>query len=71
MRFDFIKYDEKAVVDQNFLKKQFEALAAAVSHHKTGRAQSLVFTHLEEAFMWVGKMIRDEQIARTKGEAQP
>ena len=63
-RFDYVKYDEKAAFDQAQLKTEFEALTELVGSLMDGRAKSLVFTKLEEAYMWCGKAIRDEQIAR-------
>jgi hypothetical protein len=68
MRFEFVQYDEQAKVDLNFLKKTFVVLEVALSHHKEGRSKSLALTHLEESFMWVSKMIRDEQIARNQAD---
>jgi hypothetical protein len=69
-RFDYVKYDSRATEDQARFKAQFEELEHAVTANlKPGRASSLVLTKLEEAYMWVGKAIRDEQIVRT-GEAQ-
>lgn len=64
-RFDYVKYDEKAAEMQSNFKDDFEALErAVVANLKPGRASSLVLTKLEEAYMWVGKAIRDEQIVR-------
>jgi hypothetical protein len=31
-----------------------------------GRAKSIILTKLEEAFMWMGKAVRDDQIERDK-----
>lgn len=64
-RFDYVKYDNKAQEDQAYIKTRFEELEEAVMGNlKPGRASALVLTKLEEAYMWVGKAIRDEQIAR-------
>ncbi len=64
-RFDYVAYDEKAAEDQRQFKAMFEEIEIACSRHlKPGRASSLVFTKLEEAYMWIGKAIRDEQIVR-------
>ena len=64
-RFDYVKYDEKATEDQAQFKTLFEEVETACARNlKPGRASALVFTKLEEAYMWVGKAIRDEQIAR-------
>lgn len=64
-RFDYVKYDPPAVELQNEFKSDFEALAVMVEEKlPKGRAQALVLTKLEEAYMWVGKAIRDKQIER-------
>ncbi len=65
MRFDYVKYDDQATDTQSNFKMAFVALESMVEGLLTkGRAQALVLTKLEEAYMWVGKAIRDEQIAR-------
>lgn len=63
-RFDYVKYDDEAVMHQVVFKSAFEAMETLALTLKPGRAQALVLTKLEEAYMWVGKAIRDEQIAR-------
>jgi len=63
-RFDYVKYDEKAANLQAEFKTFFEAIEARVNDLMPGRAQSLAMTKLEEAYMWIGKAIRDEQIFR-------
>lgn len=64
-RFDYVKYDDQAAASQAAFKRSFEQLAAdAEQLLPKGRAQALVLTKLEESYMWVGKAIRDEQIAR-------
>jgi uncharacterized membrane-anchored protein YjiN (DUF445 family) len=64
-RFDYVRYDDEAVEQQNKFKKMFKELEDAVENDLgRGRPQSLVMTKLEEAYMWVGKAIRDEQIRR-------
>lgn len=68
-RFDYIKYDDKATAHQKLFKDQFQLLEVSIAYHGDGRAKSLALTALEEAYMWIGKMIRDEQIARN-GSAQ-
>ena len=65
-RFDYVKYDEKAVKQQAEFKEKFQELERMTDALQNGRAKSLVFTKLEEAYMWVGKQIRDEQIERNK-----
>lgn len=69
-RFDYVKYDDAAAVTQATFKLLFENLADNANKILAkGRAQSLVLTKLEEAYMWVGKAIRDEQIARGGDQA--
>lgn len=63
-RFDYVAYDPPAVVKQAELKEGFTILARLVERLGPSRAQSLALTKLEEAYMWVGKAIRDEQAAR-------
>lgn len=64
-RFDYVKYDEKATSDQARFKAIFMAIEAKVTDLlQSPRAKALVLTKLEEAYMWVGKAIRDDQIER-------
>lgn len=64
-RFDFLKFDETAEANHAQIKAAFQDLEKVLSSKLAGsRAQSLIMTHLEEAFMWVGKAIRDDQLAR-------
>lgn len=68
-RFSYVKYDEGSVDVQESLKKGFEHLEEmAEAMLLDGRPKSLVMTHLEEAYMWTGKAIRDAQIKR---DSQP
>ena len=64
-RFDYIAYDEEAQRHQEHAKKICDDLRAHIETNlKPGRASSLAMTKLEECYMWVGKQIRDDQIAR-------
>jgi hypothetical protein len=63
-RFDCVKYDDVAAENQRAFKAMFEELEKHVVATLSGRPQALVLTKLEEAYMWVGKAIRDEQVAR-------
>lgn len=64
-RFDYVKYDDQAIKDQAAFKQEFETLSVAVEVSlKSPRAKALVQTKLEEAYMWIGKAIRDDQIVR-------
>lgn len=64
-RFDYVKYDEVSMEKQAKIKEAFEAVETLVDLSiNDGRAKALVLTHLEIAYMWTGKAIRDEQIGR-------
>jgi hypothetical protein len=64
-RFDYVAYDTLATEAQLDFKARFKDLAnATVTQLPPGRAQSIVLTKLEEAYMWVGKAIRDAQVQR-------
>jgi hypothetical protein len=73
-RFDYVKYDDRAAARQNKLKKMVQELdqeIASIGQDIMGalggqmnRSKALAITKLEEFYMWVGKAIRDEQIAR-------
>ena len=64
-RFSYVKYDEHSQMRQEEFKKLFENLESFVdSFLNDGRAKSLCLTSLEEAYMWTGKALRDQQIAR-------
>lgn len=65
-RFDYVKYDDKAVSAQNDLKNKIQELETLVETHlpQPSRAKSLIMTKLEEAYMWMGKAIRDDQVIR-------
>lgn len=64
-RFDYVAYDEKAKKDQ----EKFKELVTEVESHVESRiscprSKALVLTKLEEAYMWIGKGIRNDQIKR-------
>lgn len=64
-RFDYVKYDEDSENPQLEAKTDFIAIAEKIENLGPSRAASLALTKLEEAYMWVGKAIRDNQIARS------
>lgn len=68
-RFSYVKYDEESQTKQELLKKQFEVLEAMVDTLTESRPKALCLTALEEAYMWTGKAIRDEQISRNSQTA--
>ena len=63
-RFDYVKYDEKAQGLQETIKARFMGVEVQIDRLPEGRAKSLAYTKLEEAYMWIGKAIRDDQIKR-------
>jgi hypothetical protein len=66
MRFEYLKFDDVADRKLKGFKFHFEELANAVLDTlPAGRAQSLALEKLEEAYLWVGKSIRDDQLDRT------
>lgn len=68
-RFDYVKYDEKALNDQAALKGAFTVAETLVnSSLPKGRYQALALTALEEAYAWCGKGIRDACVARAEGK---
>lgn len=71
-RFSYVRYDEQAQKTQADFKADFEALEKKIEVLADGRAKVLVLTKLEEAYMWIGKSVRDDQIKRTgKVDEQP
>lgn len=70
-RFDYVKYDEEAVTTQNNFKQRCEEFERSVHTSLTSpRAKAIIFTKLEEVYMWIGKAIRDDQIMRKSAELQ-
>jgi hypothetical protein len=64
-RFDYVKYDERAMNIQDAFKRRVIDLEDAIeSLLDSPRAKALSLTKLEEFYMWVGKAIRDDQISR-------
>lgn len=63
-RFSYVRYDERATIQQEAFKEAFEKIEVMAADLKEGRAKSLLMIYLEVAYMWTGKAIRDEQIDR-------
>ncbi len=64
-RFDYVKYDDKAIEIQNAFKGYVSGLEFGIEKMLTSpRAKALALTKLEEAYMWIVKAIRDDQIER-------
>ena len=65
-RFDFIPYDKNHTALQNEAKDMCIQLECFIDSYPDGRAKSIALTKLEETYMWIGKMIRDDQINQAK-----
>lgn len=64
-RFSYVKYDDDIAIDQQGFRAAFELVEKQIEHSlPEGRAKSLALTKLEEAYMWIGKGLRDKQVAR-------
>ncbi len=67
-RFSYVKYDKIAIAKQERFKAMFECIEEyAKDNLSATRERSLLLTALEEAYMWAGKEIRNEQIIRNGG----
>ena len=62
-RFSYVLYDGVRAEKQQQAKALVESLEAFLDAMGTGRPHALALTALEECYMWIGKAIRDEQIA--------
>lgn len=64
-RFDYVAYDDKSKQLQSFFKTEFSYVEKSIEQNfKDSRYKSLAITKLEEAYMYIGKAIRDEQFER-------
>ena len=64
-RFDYVSYDKRSIDEQTAIKANCQELEHCVDNIlPDSRWKSLFMTHLEIAYMAVGKAIRDEQIKR-------
>lgn len=64
-RFDYTKYDEQANADQAAFKLDVTFLESRINASvQCPRSKVLALTKLEEVYMWIGKGIRNDQIAR-------
>lgn len=63
-RFEFVPYDDEAKSLQATAKRLYQEVEDFINAGPDGRNKSLALTALEESFMWVGKSVRDDQLAR-------
>ena len=65
MRFQYVDYDQLSTSKSGAIKAAVQEVEALLLKHlPESRPRSLALTKLEEAFMWAGKAIRDEQLER-------
>lgn len=64
--FDYVKFDGDSHRIQLQFKSMFQSLKAEVDQLAPSRHKAIIYTKLEEAYMWVGKAIRDEQKDRER-----
>lgn len=65
-RFDYVKYDNDSAEVQAEFKRRCQYLEEYIDLQLTvpSRARAIAINKLEECYMWIGKGIRDAQIAR-------
>ncbi len=61
--FEYVKYNAHTALAQEQFKKSVEAMERMILTLAPGRARSLAQTQLEVTYMWIGKALRDEQVA--------
>lgn len=71
-RFDYVEYDEIAATKQLGFKNLCMGIDQAIEEmlpfdKATIAAKTKAINHLEICYMWLGKALRDEQIARNGG----
>lgn len=71
MRFKHVDYDDKAKQQTAEFKAQVELIESTIDLFPNSRPKNLALTALEECYMWLGKMIRDEQLNRDVVVAGP
>jgi hypothetical protein len=65
-RFDYVKYDSEAEEIQRIFKESMINLESDMNQLLVSiRPKYLALAKLEEVYMWIGKAIRDDQLARS------
>ena len=70
-RFDYVKYDPRAQHQQMHAKSAVMHVEECIGRLDAGGATERALTALEECYMWIGKAIRDEQVATRGADLQP
>lgn len=63
-KFESVVYDDVAQEKQAYLKSCFIQLEDAINNTGTSSHKEDAISKLEECYMWIGKIIRDDQIQR-------
>lgn len=63
-RFDYVRYDVESQDKQKIFKEHVEELDRMISTIECPRSTEYAIKALEEAYMWIGKGLRNEQIKR-------
>ena len=69
-RFDYVRYDVESQDKQKIFKDHVEELERMITTLECPRSVEYAIKALEEAYMWIGKALRNEQIKRN-GSAEP
>lgn len=69
-RFNYLPWDNTSELSHGEFKDKFLKLEDMIEHFSQGRSKALALTSLEECYMWIGKMIRDDQSERTHVKEQ-
>jgi hypothetical protein len=64
MRFSYVDYDDASARKSGELRDAVQQVEALLLGLPESRERSLALTKLEEAFMWTGKAIRNQQLER-------
>jgi hypothetical protein len=70
-RFDYVNFSESSMTASNEMRDLMTRLERAISDRlpQDARSTSLALTKLEEAWMWIGKSIRDQQESSTSSSS--
>jgi uncharacterized protein YpiB (UPF0302 family) len=68
MLLTYIKYDAHSMEKSIAIQDALMEVEALVMRLPDSKPRALAVTKLEEAFMWIGKAIRDEQVERSATE---
>ncbi len=62
-RFDSVQFDDIRKRELQVIKEAFERIDHLVDTHlKSSREKAIAYTKLEEAFMWINKALKQDQL---------